>query len=358
MKILFLAPYPYDQAPSQRFRFEQYFHLMESHGIQYSFQSFLDYQTWEILYQPGFTVRKTFGIVKGTVRRLLMLFRVLKYDKVFIHREAAPIGPPVFEWLVSRVLRKEIIFDFDDAIWLANTSKENAVAAALKWHSKTAQICRWSRVVSVGNAYLADYAGTYNSRVCVNPTTINTEELHLPTGRNNKIPVIGWTGTHSTGKYLSLVEPMLWRISKKHKFRFLYISNQKPAIDLPNLEYVPWNKETEVEDLNRIDIGLMPLENDAWAMGKCGFKALQYMALQIPTLASPVGVNRNIIDDGINGFLCRDEQEWQEQLELLLMEPELREKLGKNGRKKVVDQYSVMSNTENFIQILKAGDRR
>lgn len=355
MKILFLAPYPYDQAPSQRFRFEQYFHLLENHGILYSFQPFLDYQTWQILYQPGFTLRKTLGIIKGFVRRVLMLMSLVKYDKVFIHREAAPLGPPILEWIISRVMGKGIIFDFDDAIWLDNTSRENAIAAALKWHSKTASICRWSHAVSVGNAYLGEYASTYCTGVYINPTTIDTDSLHLPASKKHKIPTIGWTGTHSTGRYLFLIEQVLKRVSKNTEFRFLYISNQTPDIDIPNLEFVPWNKETEIEDLNRIDIGVMPLADDAWSRGKCGFKALQYMALEIPTLASPVGVNAKIVDDGINGYLCRDEKEWQEQLELLLGEPGLREKLGKNGRKKVVEQYSVKSNTENFIQILKGG---
>lgn len=354
MKILFLAPYPKGQAPSQRFRFEQYFIVLQENKIEYNFQSFLDEKTWNILYKRGFPMQKAHGIIKGFFRRLRILFILKKYDKVFIHREGAPIGPPVFEWFIAKILKKEIIYDFDDAIWLPNTSNENSIVSKLKWHSKVGQICKWSKTISVGNAYIEKYASQFNQNIFLNPTTIDTQSNHLPKANKNDIPIIGWTGTHSTGKYLGEIVNILNEVVEQVPFRFLYISNKEPDFELPNLEFIRWNKESEIIELNRIDIGIMPLENDDWAKGKCGFKALQYMALEIPALVSPVGVNEEIVDQGINGFHCSTSNDWKERIIELIENPALRIKMGKAGRKKVIDKYSVESNAENFLDILKS----
>ena len=354
MNILFLCPYPHGEAPSQRFRFEQYFQVLEKENCEYSVSSFLDMETWDVLYEKGHFAQKTLGILKGFFRRCALIFDVKKFDKIFIHREVAPLGPPVFEWILAKVYRKKIIYDFDDAIWMKNTSDENAIASALKWHSKVSSICKWSSHVSVGNAFLTDYASQFNASVTLNPTTIDTNTVHVPSHSDNSVPVIGWTGTHSTGKYLTELLPVLGQIYDQHKFKFLYISNKAPDVQFPNMEFVKWNKESETADLNRIDIGLMPLQDDAWAQGKCGFKALQYMALEIPALVSPVGVNSDIVENGIHGFHCTTEKDWKMRIIEMLQQPELRDILGKNGRKKVIAEYSVQSNTQNFMRIIKS----
>ena len=120
-----------------------------------------------------------------------------------------------------------------------------------------------------------------------------------------------------------------------------------------SLRFVPWSKETEIQDLLQFDIGLMPLTDDVWAKGKCGFKALQYMALCIPVLASPVGVNTIIIDDHINGFLCDSTTEWEENIQTLIEDQELRKRMGEKGREKVVQHYSVESNSSNFLSLFE-----
>ncbi len=191
----------------------------------------------------------------------------------------------------------------------------------------------------------------------VNPTTIDTERMHNPDLYGNNRPydsplTIGWTGSHSTLKYLIQIESVLQVLEKKYPdINFLFIANQKPELSLKNQKFVPWNKETEIADLLQIDIGLMPLPDDDWSRGKCGFKALQYMALKIPTLASPVGVNQKIIDHGVNGFLCYNEKDWLTYLEKLISNKSLREDLGKAARQKVIKHYSVLSNTANFLSL-------
>lgn len=353
-KILFLTPYPHGQAPSQRFRFEQYLGALSEAGHTYQLESFLSPGTWAILYKPGQTFAKVAGIAAGFGRRLSLLLKVPAYDFVFIHREAAPLGPPLLEWLISKLLRKRVIYDFDDAIWLANTSEANRIAAGLKWHQKVANICRWAYKNSCGNAYLTAYARQFNPHSLVNPTTIDTEHLHNRV-RDQTAPgrlIIGWTGTHSTLKYLEQIVPVLVQLEAEGlDFEFRVISNQPPALSLRSLVFVPWRKDTEITDLLAFHVGLMPLEDDLWAQGKCAFKALQYMALGIPPLVSPVGMNTEVVQNGHNGYVCTAAIDWEARLRQLLANPGLRQQLGAAARATVVARYSVQANKKNFIRL-------
>ena len=354
MRILFLVPYPPGRAPSQRFRFEQYLDALTAHGHQYRLAPFLSVATWNILYKPGHAAAKALGILAGFGRRLALLFAVPAYDFVFVHREAAPVGPPMFEWVIAKVLGKRIIYDFDDAIWLPNTSEANKVAAGVKWHHKVADICRWAHKNSCGNAYLADYARQFNPAAVVNPTTIDTERLHNRV-RDQLAPgplVIGWTGTHSTLKYLEPLIPVLAQLEAEGlEFEFRVISNQAPALPLRSLRFVPWRKETEIADLLTFHVGLMPLLDDPWAQGKCAFKALQYMALGIPALVSPVGMNTEVVQDDHNGYVCREPADWHRRLRQLLTDAPHRQTLGQAARATIERRYSVRSNTPNFLNL-------
>lgn len=356
MHILFLVPYPLGEAPSQRFRFEQYLNNLKARGHTYVFESFMDIGTWQFIYKPGNYFLKTLGIIKSFFRRFLVLFKVSQFDLVFIHREATPLGPPVIEWIIAKILKKKIIYDFDDAIWIANTSDENALISKIKYPDKVAKICQWSYKISCGNAYILDFAQQFNSNAFYSPTTIDTENLHNPAlykrTRTEESPlIIGWTGTHSTLPYLSIIMPVLEALEQTYTFTFQVIANKSPDFKLKEFQFKTWNKETEIQDLLSFDIGLMPLAEDRWAEGKCGFKALQYMALEIPAVVSPVGVNSEIVQEGISGFLCKDSDEWYNKIEKLLLDAALRKEMGIKGREKVIKDYSVLSNTDNFLEL-------
>ncbi len=358
MKILFLIPYPQDQAPSQRFRFEQYFPMLRKAGYILIIHSFLkDYQYTQ-LFQPKNRLLKIRFVVVAFWNRLVLICKLAQIDFVFIHREASPIGAPVFEWIISQIWRKKIIYDFDDAIWLTDLHDENNLMRLLKWRQKVKTICRLSYKVSCGNHYLQDYAKQYNSQVIYNPTTLDCEHWHNPDlhkiSKQAGQVVIGWTGSHSTLKYLNLIEPVLKKIEQQFPFvSFLIIADQQPLIKLERLSFLKWNPHTEIEDLLAIDIGIMPLPNDEWAKGKCGFKALQYMALKIPAIASPVGVNPEIIDHTISGYLAATDLEWYNYLSQLIINPALRTSMGIAGRQKVIGSYSVSSNTANFLSLFE-----
>ncbi|MEI6949497.1 glycosyltransferase [Paraflavisolibacter sp. H34] len=351
-KVLFILPYPLKQAPSQRFRVEAFFSLLQQHRIPYDTHEFLDQDAWDILYKGGSSLQKGLAVVKGFLKRFRkVLFDSRQYDLVFVHREASPLGPPVFEWLLARVLRKKVIFDFDDAIWIPNVTESNKLARSVKCFWKVAYICKWSHKVSAGNRFLAGWSERYNNRVVVNPTCVDVETRF---NRLREAPasgkvVIGWTGSHSTLKYLDIIYPVLQRLEKEFDFEFLVICNQPPAFELKSLKFMKWQESTEIDDLIKMDIGVMPLIADAWSEGKCGFKLIQYLSLGIASVASPVGVNRDIVQQGQTGFLCSSEQEWYEALKTLLENPGLRRAMGKAGREKIVGEYSVQSNAANFL---------
>lgn len=351
-KILFIVPYPYQQAPSQRFRFEQYKSYFEQHGFIVEYAPFYSEKAWEILYQNKHFSQKIIYILLAFLKRFFLLFQLRQYRYLFIHREVAPLGPPVFEYIISKVLRRKFIYDFDDAIWLPNYSKANARFEKLKAYSKVNKIMRWANQISAGNNYLANYAQQYNRNVQVIPTTIDTVNYHNQTCKHEKKPiVIGWTGSHSTMRYLNFIIPILQRLEEKYVFIFQIISDKAPSFELKSLKFINWNKATEIDDLAQIQIGIMPLSADKWANGKCGFKGLQYMALEIPTIMSPVGVNTEIINDGVNGFLANSTEEWLDKISQLIESEGLRKKMGVAGRKTIVEKYSVLANRDKYLEL-------
>ncbi len=361
MKILFLIPYPLKEAPSQRFRFEQYFSLLDKKGI-WRVQSFLNSQNWRTFYNSGNTLGKISALLNGFGKRCYILLYVHRYDFVFIHREAAPIGPPAFEWIIAKVFKRKIIYDFDDAIWLTDKLNEHPLEKIIRNRGKVGEICKWAHKISCGNEYLCNYARRFNNNVVLNPTTIDTT-LHQPAAKNpftaNDQIKIGWTGSHSTLKYLSALSETFKKLQEKYPQLIIkVIADRPPQLDIADMNFVKWNKLSEIKDLNDIDIGIMPLPDDEWAQGKCGFKALQYMALEIPSVVSAVGVNTKIIDDGVDGFTCQSKEEWITKLKLLIENAELRNKIGKQGRLKVEKSYSVSSNSAKFLSLFSLSDQQ
>ncbi len=345
--ILFVVPYPIGFAPGQRFRFELLLQYLQD-SFQIKVSPLLGIESYHILYAKSEIHRKIWALVVGFIRRTKLIFSVLKYDYVFVFREVFFFGPPIFEWFIAKVLKKKIIYDFDDAIWLPDQNRESTVWRWLKWRSKIASICKWSWKVSVGNEYLADFASEYNTNVVLIPTVVDAE-VHKPISSvKNQKPIVGWTGSHSTLQYLDMIIPSLQKLEKEMDFTFRVIANKDPRLPLKNYSFLPWNKKAEIEDLATIDIGVMPLPDDEWAKGKCGFKLIQYLALEIPAVASPVGVNTDIIQHGQTGFLARTTEEWAESLKKLLQNQSIRAEMGKKGRALIEKKYSVQSQVEAF----------
>ena len=356
-RILFLYQYPPGTAPSQRFRVEQYLPYLKEHQIEYDVNVLLDENTHKILYAKGKSHKKIWGVVRSFFNRLFFLQKVRTFDLVFIQKGAFPIGPPIFEWLIHKVLKVPIVFDFDDAIWMDGDAKQRLLNRLMKWPQKVAKICMWSNAIIVGNEYLAKYALKFNNNVTVIPTSVDTqkkytlEKIHEP--KRDRI-CIGWTGSHTTIHHLELVKPALKEVEKIIDFDFVVVSNKDPDLDLKNYTFIPWSKKNEIEKLRNLDIGLMPLYDNQWTRGKCGFKAIQYMALGIPVLASPVGVSTKIVTHEVEGLLCNTSQDWQDNILKLINNEGLRIDMGLMARNKIVSDYSVQKNFGLLLDALMA----
>ena len=355
-KILFICPYPANIAPSQRFRFEQYFVQLQKKGFTPVIKPFFSEKAYIAFYQSGKILTIIHAIVVSYLKRIQLLLHLSPFDFIFIHRESAPIGPPIIEFIIARVLRKKIIYDFDDAIWLTDRTRESPGNKMIRWRKKVGAICRWSYKVSCGNQYLADYARKFNSHVVINPTTIDTNNVHRPMkNMNSKEGItLGWTGSRSTLKYLnSIVYPLQSLQQKYPQLEIVIIADEDPHLPLTNVLFIPWRKESEISDLARFDIGMMPLPDDEWTRGKCGFKALQYMAMCIPAVVSPVGVNREIVTDGVDGLWCYTSEDWFNNVEDLILHREKIHEMGRRGRQKVINHYSLDSNLATFLSLFQ-----
>lgn len=350
--IFFCVPAPPGISPGQRFRFEHYLPLLDEKGVEYKVSSFYTLDDWRKLYLPGNIAGKAWIVVKGFFKRIAHIVQMIPYGNVYVYREATPLGPPVFEWIIVKLLRKRMIFDFDDAIWIPVTAESNKIVRGFKWFSKTGTICRYSSMVSVGNNFLGEFARRYNGSVILIPTVVDTEKVHNQIRVQNEGRLtIGWTGTFSTLKYLDIILPVLQQLQEIVDFDFLVIADKDPGLPLKNYRFIKWSREKERDDLMNMHIGVMPLYDSEIELGKCGFKAIQYMSLGIPAMVSPVGVNAEIVDDGINGFVCSNLEEWKSRMLELLRQPELRKKMGIDARNKIIAKYSVKATSQAFFDV-------
>lgn len=342
-KILYIAPHRKDRSPGQRFRFEQFIPFLEKNNWEITYSYIVNQWDDKILYKKGNYILKFWIATKGFFIRLKDLRRCKNHDLVLIYREAHFLGNTFFEKKIKKS-GVPLIYDFDDAIWLNDISTGNHNLKWLKNPKKTHQIIALSTLVVVGNEFLYDYAKKYNKNVSIIPTSIDTN-YHFPKEieKNKNKVCIAWTGSSTTLKHFEQAIPFLKKIKEIYKEKVIFkvivdIDYSVPELDLKSTQ---WKKETEITELNDIDIGIMPLPNDNWSKGKCGFKGLQYMALEKATVMSPVGVNNEIIEHEVNGFLANTDEEWVEILKKLIDSDDLRTRIGKAGRKTIVEKYSL-----------------
>lgn len=354
MRILALVPGIFDTSPGQRFRIEQWEALLGESGVEIVYAPFECEALHSVISSRGNIGNKLWLTAKGFIRRVGVLLRAGEYDAIYVFREAALLGPAVFEYWIG-LSGAPMVFDFDDAVFVPYVSPSNGYLSRLKFPGKTRAICRLSSHVMAGNSYLAEYARRVNSNVTIIPTTIDTDKYRPENARpESSAPVIGWSGSFSTVQHLDTLRSALRRLAERERFRLRVIGAAGYRLDGVEVEAMPWRSQTEVEDLSAIDIGVMPLPDDEWSRGKCGLKALQYMALGVPTICSPVGVNSEIIQDGVNGLLAATEDEWVEKLTMLLRSAELRKRLGTAGRQTVEVGYSARSQVPRVLEVFKS----
>ncbi len=351
-KVLAIVQHRKGRSPGQRFRFEHYIKVLEENGYEIIFSNIISEKDDKTFYSHGKYFAKLMIVIKSFFHRCKDVRLAKKCDVVFIYREAYMLGTTYFEKRLSK-LKTPVIFDFDDSIWLNDTSEGNQNLAWMKKPEKTSEICKYSDLVMVGNQYLADYAKQFNPNVVIIPTTINTDyHKFSPVDKPEDKICIGWTGTTTTVKHYETAIPVLKRLKEKYgdNVYFKVIVNHAEWNRDIDVKLSTWTRESEISELCEFDIGIMPLPDDEWSQGKCGFKGLQCMSLEMPVVMSPVGVNTEIVKHGVNGFLASTNDEWFEHLCSLIESTELRKKIGQEGRKTIEKDFSVNVWEKRFLK--------
>ena len=353
-KVLFIASHRPGRSPNQRFRFEQYLGHLERNGFRCTVSHLVEESDDTFLYQKGNFLNKLRFVRRSIAKRRADVARMNDFDIIFICREALMTRSTVFERAFRRS-RAKVVFDYDDSIWLQNVSDANRSWSWVKDAGKTAKLIGLADVVFAGNDYLANYARSFNKRVEVVPTTIDTDEYKpVPHSRNGSV-CIGWSGSITTIQHFQYAIPALRILKERYGDRITIRVIGDGSYSEPDLgvQGQPWRKNSEVADLGAFDIGIMPLPDDDWARGKCGLKGLQYMGLGIPAIMSPVGVNGTIISDGVNGFLAGSTEEWVEKLSRLIEDAELRQRVGIAARRSVEEHWSVKAWQDRYLELFK-----
>ncbi|MEM7310972.1 MAG: glycosyltransferase family 4 protein, partial [Planctomycetota bacterium] len=274
--------------------------------------------------------------------------RARRYDVVWVEKELFPWLPALADLALGR-FAKRLVLDYDDAVFHRYDQHPRALVRRV-FGRKIDALMRAADLVLVGNSYLGDRARAAGAkRVEHLPTVVDTERYAVPSEAPAPAPTIGWIGTPRTAAYLERVAPVLASVCSASGARVRLIGAGPDALgEIEGVERRPWSAESEVADLQDIDVGIMPLPDEPFERGKCGYKLVQYMACGKPVVASPVGANRDIVEHGGNGFLADGEDEWSNALSQLVLQPALRRRLGAAGRGLVERRYSLESAGERF----------
>ena len=352
-KIVIICPHPKSVAPGQRLKYEQYIDNWEKNGFSVDVKPFMTDRFWKIVYKKGFFFEKIFWTLFGYSRRIKLLFALRKYDLSYVFLWVTPFGTTFFERLYSSISKK-VIYDIDDLVYHKDHKSEaNSFLAILKGRKKPIYMMRKADHVITCTPHLDSFVRKCNQRTTDISSTINTDN-YIPINdySNEKTLTIGWSGSHSTSKYVYLLQEVLREISKELEFKLLVIGDKSFHIEGVACEAINWVEETEVNDLQRIDIGIYPLPQEEWVLGKSGLKALQYMALGIPTIATAIGANYRVIENGVSGVLVETDLAWKSAIEEYILNPELRRSHGEMARKRVERLYSVKANEPIYLDVI------
>jgi glycosyltransferase involved in cell wall biosynthesis len=341
---------------------------LRARGWDVHFEPFVDDEFLGGFYTKGSRLKKARYLAARSLDRLALAIGASRVDAIFIQREAALIGPPYAEFILRSLKRLPIIFDFDDAIWDLNLSRSAHPIAArvLKGQNKCWYTMRRAAGIIAGSKYLAERAREVNANVTVVPTVVSSETWTPCPGRlrgelfGDGPPCIGWVGTHTTAHQLELVEPALRQLrAEGYDFEVHVVgAGEDFELDTVELESRPWRLADEVQEFQRIDIGLAPMRGEPVYQGKCGFKQIQYMAVGVPFVSSWVGGACDFVVDGENGLVAHTTEDWYRHLKALLESRELRKRLSQNGRSLVETQYSIEKQGPRVAQFVEEALQR
>jgi glycosyltransferase involved in cell wall biosynthesis len=360
IKVLALASYPVEMAAT-RYRLVQFVAPLNERGIELIIKPFIDSGLSASIYKRSQLPRTAIKLAGAAVRRLGQVWQARSADVLLVQREAMMFGPPVIEWLATKAGRCPMVLDLDDATYVSYTSPTyGRLGSALKWFSKTDDLIRWAKVVTCGNRTIADYVAGKGAKAVIIPTVVETERFRpAPRARSSERVVLGWIGTHSTFPFLEMIFPALEELARTHPFKLKVIGAGKREIKIPGVEVeaLDWSMEREVEDFQSFDIGLYPIDaktyGSEWVAGKSGFKAIQYMAVGIPYVVTPIAACAEIGEAGVTHFSATTGSEWRESLTKLISDEDARRRMGEAGRRHALEHYTVAAQADKLAAALR-----
>jgi glycosyltransferase involved in cell wall biosynthesis len=364
LKVMAICAFPHEAAAT-RFRLSQYVEPLRSEGIDLTIEPFLTSEQFADLYKRGGLAKKALGVARPLMKRLGQVMAISKFDVLMIQREAMPFGPGIFEWLYSKIGRHPVVLDLDDATYLPYMSPSYGwLGSYLKFFGKTDNLIKRSSIVTCGNTHIAAYVESKGALAAVVPTVVDTDQFK-PAEPQNDVPVIGWIGTHSTFRVLEGFFPVFQHLAKRHKFKLKIVGSGRDFLEIPgvDIENQPWSLASEVEDFQSLDIGLYPVTvtesmTAEWIKAKSGFKAIQYFAVGIPFVMSPVGICAELGEPGKTHINATTHDEWIHALDVLLSDPDGRRTMGQAGRRHSIENYTLGETASKLGAVIRSVARQ
>ena len=355
MKVAAFTKYA-REAASTRQRVLQYLPHLAAAGIEVEVHSLLD-DAYVRALASGTAASKPV-IAAAYARRLRQLLAPQTADLIWVYAELFPWLPASFERLAFRS-GKPLIYDYDDAFFHPYDDHRNPIVRRTLG-GKLKPLIQGASVVCAGNAYLKDYADRAGGSAIILPTVVDIDRYVPAAPRPASSPItIGWIGSPSTWRFVRPLLPLLADLCRERGIAFTATGAgaAAEADRFDRLTFVPWTEESEIASVQTMDIGIMPLPDEPWARGKSGYKLIQYMACGLPVVASPVGVNADIIDVGATGLLATTPEQWRAALSRLIDDAELRRAMGAAGRARVVAAYSLQVHAPRLIEMMRGAAR-
>ena len=352
-KIAFLTLYP--NTLSSRYRVYEYLPYFNKSGVDIKVYSAVSKEEFNKYYNSTSLINRWKYHFAENENRKNHLVEVKDADVIVVQKGFTLINWK--KWLPEfQNLNIPIFYDIDDAVFLSPPAKAPKLLRNKEDENFYYRIISQSKGILAGNKKLVEYVSELNSNVLLQPTSINTDKYQPKSDyRKKEKIIIGWIGTPGTRLYLNLLDQVFTKLDS-FPIEFHVISDKLDGINrenIPNIKLIEWSPETELNALQNLDIGIMPIPDNEWTRYKCSFKLIQYMGMGIPAIGSAVGNNLEVIESGKNGFLAKSEDEWVEYLNLLCKDAGLREKLGIEGRKTIEAKYSFEVNAPKMIEFLK-----
>ncbi len=350
-----LSPYPYGTAGGPRSGLELWEPVLNEVGIEFEYLVFESDRLNEILYLPGHTLAKATEMLRSYARTLGRAIAARDHDAVLVSREAALIGPAVIERIAARGGRP-LLYVLDDPHYVPYRSPSNGLLSYLKFFGKVKSLCRMSSLVLANSPQHAEWARQHSDNVWEIPSVVDAR-LYTPLAREPRDDTVcvGWTGSPTTVPNLQVIREPLAHLARREDVRLRLIGADDFGLDGVPHEGLPWRAEREVEDVGGLDVGLLPLPDTPWTRRKLYLKLVQYMALGIPPVATPLGANTTMIDDGESGLLARDDAEWITAVERLVEDPDLRARMGERAAEVAHARYTLQANAEKIVAAFRSG---